>query len=102
MSSSTISIEVPNALNVAVSKDTITVDLSDGRTISVPIVWFPRLLDATEDERANWKLIGSGIGIHWEDIDEDISVEGLIAGNRSGESPKSFKKWLERRRGRSA
>jgi hypothetical protein len=73
------------------------VDLSDGRSISVPIAWFPRLLHSSEQERNNWRLIGKGHGIHWEDIDEDISVEGLLAGRPSGESQESFKKWLTNR-----
>jgi hypothetical protein len=75
----------------------LSVDLSDGRSISVPLAWFPRLLYATQKERNNWRLIGSGHGIHWEDIDEDISVEGLIAGKPSGESQTSFEKWLKKR-----
>jgi len=74
-----------------------SVDLSDGRSISVPIAWFPRLLHSTEQERNNWRLIGKGQGIHWEDIDEDISIEGLLTGKPSGESQESFKKWLAKR-----
>ena len=77
--------------------DTLSVELSDGRSISVPIAWFPRLLHSTEQERNNWRFIGKGQGIHWEDIDEDISVEGLLAGKPSGESQESFKKWLAKR-----
>ena len=60
----------------------------------IPIAWFPRLLHSTEKERNNWRLIGKGQGIHWEDIDEDISIEGLLAGKPSGESQESFRKWL--------
>ncbi len=97
MSISTVEIEVPLAQDVAVTKDTLRVDLSDGRTISVPLAWFPRLVYASPAERKNWRLIGSGHGIHWEDIDEDISVEGLLAGRPSGESQTSFAKWLEKR-----
>ena len=85
----------PNAITVTVTKDTLSVDLSDGRTISVPLAWFPRLIHATQEERDNWRLIGHGEGIHWEDIDEDISVEGLLAGKSSGESQESLKKWLQ-------
>jgi hypothetical protein len=88
---------VPKAEAVKISKNTLRVDLSDGRTISVPLAWFPRLLNSLPEERENWRLIGNGQGIHWEDIDEDISVEGLLAGRPSGESQSSFKKWLERR-----
>jgi hypothetical protein len=94
MPTSTVEIEVPNAKNVTVTEDTLSVDLSDGRTISVPLAWFPRLSHASRDERNHWRLIGRGQGIHWEDIDEDISVEGLLAGRPSRESQASFKKWL--------
>jgi len=97
MSISAVEIAVPTAENVTVTDDTLSVDLSDGRTISVPLVWFPRLVHATPEERDNWRLIGRGHGIHWEDIDEDISAEGLLAGKPSGETQASFKKWLERR-----
>lgn len=95
-----VEIEIPVAEDVKVTKDTLTVDLSDGRTISVPLEWFPRLLHATSAERNNWRLIGKGHGIHWEDIVEDISVEGLIAGRPSGESQISFRKWLKQRQSR--
>ena len=97
MNISAAEIEIPKAENVRVTTDTLSVDLSDGRTISVPLEWFPRLVHATPEERDNWRLIGRGHGIHWEDIDEDISVEGLIAGKLSGESQESFKKWLNQR-----
>ena len=97
MTISAIEIEVPNAENVSVAEDSLSVDLSDGRTISVPLAWFPRLLHATPEERKKWRLIGKGQGIHWEDIDEDISVEGLLAGKPSGETQESFKKWLNQR-----
>jgi hypothetical protein len=60
--------------------DSIVVDLVDGRTISVPLVWYPRLLDATPEQRANWRLAGAGYGIHWPDLDEDLSAEGLLRG----------------------
>lgn len=94
MSISAVEIEVPSAENVTVTEDSLSVDLSDGRTISVPLAWFPRLVHAAPEERNNWSLIGKGHGIHWEDIDEDISVEGLLAGKSSGESQASLKKWL--------
>jgi len=100
MNISAIEIEIPKAEDVRVIEDTLTVDLSDGRTISVPLEWFPRLLNATPQERRNWRLIGKGQGIHWEGIDEDISVEGLLAGRPSGESHESFKKWLNQRKSR--
>jgi len=89
--------EVPFAENVTVTDDTLCVDLSDGRSISVPLAWYPRLLRATPAERKRWRPIGRGLGIHWEDLDEDISVEGLLAGKPSGESQASFGKWLAQR-----
>ena len=97
MSTSAIEMEVPFAENVTVSDDTLRVDLSDGRSISVPLGWYPRLLRATPAERKRWRLIGRGLGIHWEDLDEDISIEGLLAGKPSGESQASFSKWLAKR-----
>lgn len=92
-----VEIEIPYAVNVHSTEETLTVDLSDGRTISVPLGWYPRLEYVSPEERANWRLIGRGQGIHWEDIDEDISVEGLLAGKPSGESQASLKKWLHGR-----
>jgi hypothetical protein len=83
------------AVDVKVSEDMLAVELSDGRTISVPLDWYPRLEYATPRERANWKLIGKGQGIHWEDIDQDISIEGLPARKPSGENQSSFKRWLQ-------
>lgn len=82
MSISAIEIEIPKAEDVKVTRNTLQMELSDGRTISVPLDWFPRLVHATPEERNNWRLIGKGHGIHWEDIDEDISTEGLLAGRR--------------------
>lgn len=97
MSTLAIDIKSARAVNVHVLADTLVVDLEDGRTISVPLVWYPRLLSGTEQERQNWQLIGKGDGIHWLDLDEDISVENLLSGKPSGESQRSFKKWLEAR-----
>jgi hypothetical protein len=91
---------VPRAEQVRVTRDAVVVDLVDGRTITAPLVWYPRLQDGTPQERDNWQLIGSGLGIHWPDLDEDISVEGLLAGHPSGESQVSFKKWLASRSSR--
>jgi len=82
------------AVALAVSDDTLSVDLSDGRTIAVPLAWYPRLLHAKVKERKNWRLIAGGDGIHWPDLDEDISVEALLAGRTSGETRASLKKWL--------
>ena len=95
-----VEIDVPLALDVTVTPDTLSVDLSDGRTISVPLAWYPRLQHATSAERKKWRLIGKGQGIHWPDIDEDISVEGLLAGRPSGESQTSFEKWLLKQQSR--
>ncbi len=97
MSTLTTEIEIANITNVEITEDALTVNLDDGRTISVPIGWYPRLLNGTKKERNNWRIIGKGEGIHWNDLDEDISVKGLLAGHRSGESQKSLKKWLENR-----
>src|SRR3990172_7299634 len=99
---SAIEMESLIAENVTVSDSTLRVDLSDGRSISAPLAWYPRLLRATPAERKRWRLIGRGLGIHWTDLDEDISVEGLLAGKRSGESQASFGKWLAKRSSRPA
>lgn len=98
MSISSVEGSVPNAIGVEASGNTLYVRLSDGRTVVIPVDRYPRLAYATKRERANWSLIGEGQGIHWEDIDEDISVEGLLAGKRSGESMRSVVKWLMARR----
>ena len=98
MSISTVEMGVPNGQRVKVTGNTLSAEVRDGRAISVPLTWFPRLVHATSQERANWRLIGEGQGIHWEDLDEDISIESLLAGRPSGESQASFKRWLEQRR----
>lgn len=85
------------AQNVVITEDTLAVELNDGRTISVPLAWYPRLLHGTIEERSNWRFIGDKEGIHWPDLDEDISVENLLLGKPSGESQNSFKRWLEKR-----
>ena len=100
MSTSTVETGIPLALRAVVTQDTLSVDLNDGRTISAPLAWYPRLLHSTVAERKKWRLIGSGQGVHWEEIDEDISVEGLLAGKASGESQASFEKWLASRKRR--
>ena len=91
-------IRLPSAQEVVVTESTLTVDLDDGRTISVPLAWYPRLVHGTADERKNWRISGAGWGIQWPDLDEDISVKGLLAGNPSGESQSSFERWLQGRR----
>ena len=102
MNTLAIELRIPDAIDVAVYDDTLSVELSDGRTISVPVDWYPRLSHATATQRANWRIIGRGHGIHWDDLDEDISVEGLLAGKPSGESLGSFKSWLASRQSTSA
>ena len=98
MSISGIELREANPQGLSVTDDALVVDLTDGRTITVPIAWFPRLAHGTEQERANWRLIGKGEGIHWQDLDEDISVESLLAGRRSGEIQDSLRRWLDGRR----
>jgi hypothetical protein len=88
------------ATSVRVTEDALVIDLSDGRSVSAPLAWYPRLMHGSPAERSNWRLIGDGEGIHWPDLDEDISVEGVLAGRPSGESPKSFQRWLEARKKR--
>jgi hypothetical protein len=102
MSILAIDIQATLAQHVTVTEDTLSVDLADGRTISVPLAWYPRLLHGTPGERNNWRLIGRGEGIHWPDLDEDISVENVLFGQPSGESQRSFQRWLEERATRSA
>ncbi len=97
MVTSTIELNVSAVEHVTVTYDALAVDLSDGRSITVPLAWYPRLMHATESDRQNWRLIGKGYGIHWEELDEDISVEGLLLGKSSGESQTSFKRWLSGR-----
>ena len=93
-----IEIGEARAQHVSVTADTLIVSLVDGRTISVPVTWYPRLADGTQAERSNWRFIGEGEGIHWPDLDEDISVEGLLAGRRSGETQTSLRKWFQTRK----
>jgi hypothetical protein len=82
------------ARSVRVTDDQLIVELTDGRELSVPLSWYPRLNYGRPDERARWEIIGRGDGIHWPDLDEDISVEGLLAGRRSGERRESIERWL--------
>ena len=85
------------ALDVRVNDLELVVDLADGRTITVPVAWFPRLVYGSPAERANWRLIGAGQGIHWPALDEDISTESLLSRRRSRESDKSLRSWLAAR-----
>ncbi len=82
---------------VIITDDKLIVELSDGRSISAPLAWYPRLLHGTPEECSNWRLINGGVGIHWSNLDEDVSVENLLAGRASGESQRSLKRWLEQR-----
>lgn len=86
------------AQSVAVTDDSLVVELSDGRTLTVPLAWYPRLQHGTPEERKNCRLIGHGDGMHWPDLDEDISVAGLVAGRPSGESQLSLEQWMKKRK----
>lgn len=90
-------LELPIIQNVEVSDTTLSVDLSDGRSIAVPLAWYPRLLHGSIAERNSWRLIGGGEGIHWDELDEDVSIKNLILGQPSGESQKSLQRWLSNR-----
>jgi len=97
MNTLTIEIRVAQIVDVHITNEALTVDLSDGRTVSVPLAWYPRLVHSTPTERNHWRLIGRGEGIHFSDLDEDISVENIVAGMPSSESQRSFQRWLEER-----
>ncbi len=97
MNTLTIDVGALEITDVRIDDDELTIDLADGRTISAPILWYPRLAHGTKAERKNWQLIGEGHGITWPDLDEDISAENIISGSPSGESQRSFGKWLEKR-----
>lgn len=91
------SVVLARVVAVEIDDATLTVDLEDGRTIAVPIGWYPRLAYGTPQEQANWQISGAGYGIHWPDLDEDIGIEGLLLGRRSRESSASFERWLRNR-----
>ena len=97
MTTLAIGLRTVAARHVSVTNDALIVDLADGRTVSVPLAWYPRLLHGSAAERQNWRLIGSGEGLHWPDLDEDISVENMLLGKPSGESQSSLKRWLQQR-----
>jgi hypothetical protein len=98
MTSSTIELlTIPLIQKVTITDDTLSVDLSDGRTIFVPLAWYPRLLNGSILERNDYRLIADGSGIHWHQLDEDISLKNLILGQPSGESQTSFQRWLKNR-----
>jgi Protein of unknown function (DUF2442) len=101
MASSPTETNAPLAQDVRVADDALTVVLVDGRTVTVPVSWYPRLASGSPKERLNWQLLGGGHGIHWPDLDEDISVDALLAGRASAESQTSLQQWLSGRpRGR--
>lgn len=87
----------PIAVEVSVTDEKITVGLADGRSLSIPLEWYPRLLHGTAKERQSWQLLGDGYAIEWPDLDEHIGIEGLLAGRRSSESKRSIARWLASR-----
>ncbi len=87
----------PQVIDISFTADKLIVDLSDGRTLLVPLSWYPRLYHATPAERNNWQLLGDGYAIEWPDLDEHIGIEGLLAGRHSGESKRSLERWLQSR-----
>lgn len=97
MSSSASEVQDARAVSVTVDNEALTVNLVDGRTIVVPLAWYPRLLHGNREERDKVELFGDGAYLHWPDLDEDLTVGGLLLGRRSGESPASLKTWLEQR-----
>ena len=99
MASSAADIIFPRAVGVDVTEEALIFALSDGRTITIPLSWYPRLAHATAAERENWQLIGKGEGVHWPDVDEDISVDSLVKGRPSAEGTASLQRWLTGRRG---
>lgn len=84
----------PVAIDIQLTEEKLVIELEDGRSISIPLAWYPRLAHATNEERAHWEFLGNGYAIEWPDLDEHIGVEGLLAGRKSGESDRSFQKWL--------
>ena len=99
MTTSSIELRPPWAQAVQITEDLLVVELVDARVLSVPLAWYPRLVAASSAERANWRLVGRGEGIHWPDLDEDISIASLFAGHASTESQQSLKQWLGTRTG---
>jgi hypothetical protein len=98
MTTSIVPTETATAENVRVTDRSLVVELRDGRVVSVPLAWYPRLAEGSPGERRRWELLGPGIGIHWPDLDEDISIEGLLQGLPSGESLASLKQWRASRK----
>src|SRR6058998_2478818 len=98
MTTSSVATETAAAKNVRTTDRALVVELRDGRVVSVPLAWYPRLAEGSSRERHRWELLGPGIGIHWPDLDEDISVEGLLQGLPSGESLRSLDAWRASRK----
>ena len=98
MTTSSLATETAAAKHVRVTEGALVVELRDGRSVSVPLKWYPRLAEGRPSERRRWELIGPGIGIHWPDLDEDISVEALLRGLASNESQASLQRWRASRR----
>jgi hypothetical protein len=92
-----VTLSLPRITSASVTDDTLSVDLEDGRTVLVPIGWYPRLAQGTSAERSNIKISGAGFGLHWPDLEEDIGIDGILLGKRSNENPQSFEKWLQKR-----
>lgn len=100
MNSLTIELlEIPTIQRVTITDDTLSADLSDGRSIAVPLAWYPRLLHGSATERSGYRFVGNGSGIHWNELDEDVSLKNMLLGQPSGESQKSFQRWLNSRAG---
>ncbi len=97
MSTCAIQIEQARAREVKVNDDSLVVDLWDGRTLILPVAWYPRLWYGTAEERSKVEINGEGEYLHWPDLDEDLTVSGLLAGHKSGESQRSLQAWLEKR-----
>ena len=98
--SAVMPLTLPRINSVTVTDDTVSVDLEDGRSIAVPIGWYPRLAHGTPAERANFQISGAGYGMYWPELDEDIGIEGLLVGKQSTESAASFELWLQWRKAR--
>jgi Protein of unknown function (DUF2442) len=98
MSSLVVETQEARAQSARLTEEALSVDLVDGRTIIVPLVWFPRLWHGTPQERNHFEIFGDGVYIHWPDLDEDLTVAGLLGARQSGESPQSLRKWLDSRK----
>jgi hypothetical protein len=94
MSTLAVEAQEPRVQEAQIGEETLILELVDGRTVTVPLAWYPRLWYGSQEERSRFEIIGDGSYIHWPELDEDLSVTGILAGRRSGESPESLKKWL--------